>query len=189
MQLSSIIVSRLIVLVRSPSTLRERARFTASEGMQPWDRALAPFVGLIGPAAIQFIAGLDHRLGWTSLDLGWGRYLASLVVGGAYGLAVWAMTANEYFSSVARIQKDRGQVVVEAGPYRLVRHPAYAGALLASLAVPVMLGTLWALAPAVINVAALFVRTELEDQLLRDELDGYRAYARKTRYRLIPGLW
>jgi protein-S-isoprenylcysteine O-methyltransferase Ste14 len=99
------------------------------------------------------------------------------------------MVENEYFSAVARIQKDRGQNVVSSGPYRVVRHPSYAGALLASLAQPFMLSTLWALIPAGATAAALVVRTYLEDRMLRRELAGYQGYAERTRYRLIPGVW
>ena len=115
--------------------------------------------------------------------------LAALLIAGGYGLAVWAMVANRYFSSVARIQDDRAQQVVTTGPYRFVRHPSYAGALLASLVLPVMLSTLWALIPGLLLVAALVVRTGLEDRMLLDGLDGYRRYAQRMRFRLIPGLW
>jgi protein-S-isoprenylcysteine O-methyltransferase Ste14 len=96
---------------------------------------------------------------------------------------------NRYFSAVARIQQDRGQVVVTTGPYRIVRHPSYAGALVASLALPIMLDAIWALVPALVMVVALVIRTGLEDRMLRDELDGYESYAEETPYRLLPGLW
>jgi protein-S-isoprenylcysteine O-methyltransferase Ste14 len=102
---------------------------------------------------------------------------------------VWAMVVNPFFSAVARIQQDRGQWVVSSGPYRFVRHPSYAGALVASLALPFMLDALWALIPALAMVAALAVRTALEDRMLRRELEGYQGYVETTAYRLIPGLW
>jgi protein-S-isoprenylcysteine O-methyltransferase Ste14 len=118
-----------------------------------------------------------------------GQYLAALVIAGGYGLAVWAMVVNRWFSAVARIQHDRGQEVVTTGPYRIVRHPSYAGALLASLALPVMLNAIWSLVPAMAMVVALVIRTSFEDQMLRKELDGYQRYSEETLYRLIPGLW
>jgi protein-S-isoprenylcysteine O-methyltransferase Ste14 len=99
------------------------------------------------------------------------------------------MVENEYFSAVARIQEDRGQEVVTSGPYRIVRHPSYAGSLLASLALPFMLEALWSLIPAGIMAAALAIRTALEDRMLREELEGYQSYAERTRSRLIPGVW
>ncbi len=187
--LVSTIGSRLLVLKRNPDTLRERARFTASEGTKSWDRILVVVVGLFGPLATMGVAGLDHRFGWSRIIPELGQYLATLVIVGGYGLAVWAMVVNRYFSAVARIQHDRGQVVVTTGPYRIVRHPAYAGALLASLALPVMLDVIWALIPTLVMVVALVIRTGLEDRMLREELEGYESYAEETPYRLIPGLW
>jgi protein-S-isoprenylcysteine O-methyltransferase Ste14 len=187
--LASTLGSRLIVLRRNPETLRERARFTSSDGTKTWDRVLVMIVGLFGPIAMAAVAGLDHRWGWSATVPGVGRYLGAVVLAAGYALAVWAMVENEYFSAVARIQEDRGQEVVETGPYRIVRHPSYAGTLLASLAFPFMMDAIWSLIPALGMVAALIVRTSLEDQMLRAELDGYQSYAEQTPYRLIPGLW
>jgi protein-S-isoprenylcysteine O-methyltransferase Ste14 len=99
------------------------------------------------------------------------------------------MVANRFFSAVVRIQRDRGHEVVTTGPYRVLRHPAYAGGLLAYLSFPFMLDALWALLPALGVVAALIARTALEDRALNAELPGYAAYAARTRSRLIPGLW
>ena len=181
--------SRLIVFRRNPETLRERARFTSSEGTASWDRVLVLIVGLFGPMATMVVAGLDQRWDWSDIVPEVVQYLAALAVAGSYGLAVWAMVENRYFSSVARIQEDRGQVVVTSGPYRLVRHPAYAGTVLASVALPLMLNAVWAFIPAMIMIAALILRTDLEDQMLRHELEGYQEYAEKTRFRLLPGVW
>ena len=187
--LVSTLGSRLIVFKRNPDTLRERARFTTAEGTESWDRILVAIVGLLGPMAMVIVVGLDQRFGWSTIIPEIGQYLAALVVAGGYGLAVWAMVVNPYFSAVARIQRDRGQVVVTTGPYRIVRHPSYAGALLASLAIPIMLDAIWALVPALLLVVALIIRTKLEDRMLMEELGGYPAYAAETSYRLIPGVW
>jgi protein-S-isoprenylcysteine O-methyltransferase Ste14 len=187
--LASSLVSRLIVLKRNPETLRERARFTSSEGTKPWDRVLVMIVGLFGPMVIMIVAGIDHRGSWSAVVPVSVQVIAALIVAGGYGLAVWAMVENPYFSSVARIQEDRAQQVVTTGPYRMVRHPSYAGALLASVALPFMLSTLWALIPALFMVVVLIVRTALEDRMLVEELAGYQEYTEKTRFRLIPGVW
>ena len=181
--LASTIGSRLIVLRRNPDTLRERARFTASEGTKYWDRILLAINGLFGMATM-IVAGLDHRFDWSTNIPEPGQYLAALVIAGGYSVAVWAMVVNRYFSAVARIQQDRGQVVVTTGPYRFVRHPAYAGAVFASLALPIMLDAIWALVPATGMVVALVIRTGLEDRMLRIELDGYESYTEETQYRL-----
>jgi protein-S-isoprenylcysteine O-methyltransferase Ste14 len=146
-------------------------------------------VGLYGPAATMLVAGLDQRWGWSAVVPVGGQVLAALLVTAGYGLAVWAMVENRFFSSVVRIQADRGQYVVTSGPYRIVRHPSYAGAILASLALPFMLDALWSLIPALAMVTAMAIRTALEDRVLGEELDGYQSHAAHTRYRLFPGVW
>lgn len=189
MLLASALVSRLIALLRFPDLLRERARFTEAEGAKAWDRPLVAIVGLVGPMAMVVIAGLDQRFGWSAITPLYGQYVAVALVLVGYGLAVWAMAVNRYFSAVARIQKERGQVVVRTGPYRIVRHPSYAGALVAALALPFMLDAIWALIPGAGMGIALIFRTRLEDEMLKQELEGYAEYASATPYRLIPGLW
>lgn len=189
MLLAATLGSRLIVLFRNPDLLRERSRFTQSEGTESWDRVLVPIVGLLGPMAMMAVAGLDHRFSWSGDVAEIVQVLAAVALAGGYALAVWAMLANEYFSAVARIQQDRGQVVVTDGPYRIVRHPAYAGSVVAALALPLMLSTLWAFVPGLLMIVAVVLRTHLEDKMLNRELEGYAAYAERTRYRLLPGLW
>jgi protein-S-isoprenylcysteine O-methyltransferase Ste14 len=87
------------------------------------------------------------------------------------------------------IQKERGHQVVTTGPYRYVRHPMYAGAIVLFLCIPLALGSLWALSPGGFLVVLIVVRTYLEDRTLHRELEGYDAYAQRVRYRLIPGIW
>ena len=99
------------------------------------------------------------------------------------------MNANRFFSSVVRIQTDRGHSVQTGGPYALIRHPGYAGALLYDLAAPLLLGSWWGLIPAAVTVALVILRTRLEDRKLQTELDGYAEYAARVRYRLVPGIW
>ncbi len=187
--LASTVGSRLMVLRRNPDTLRERARFISSEGTKAWDRVLAMIVGLLGPSAMALVAGLDHRWGWSVVVPKAVEVLGAVVVAAGYGVSVWAMVENAYFSAVARIQEDRGQEVVSSGPYQVVRHPSYAGTALASLAWPLMLDAVWALVPGMVMVVAIVVRTGLEDRMLREELEGYESYAQRTPSRLIPGVW
>jgi protein-S-isoprenylcysteine O-methyltransferase Ste14 len=189
LSLTSTLVSRLVVLFRNPDTLLERAKFASSKGTKSGDRGLVVVVALLAPMSMMIVAGLDHRFNWSMLFPETIQILAAMVIALGYGLGVWAMVVNRYFSAVVRIQDDRGHVVVTAGPYRIVRHPAYAGALLASLALPVMLDSIWAMIPVLITEVGIIMRTRLEDQMLRDELDGYQAYSERTRYRLIPGVW
>ncbi|NIN68361.1 MAG: hypothetical protein GTO63_27370 [Anaerolineae bacterium] len=135
------------------------------------------------------IAGLDLRWGWSP-PLPLALRLAGLVVvvlGSA--TASWAMLSNAYFSTGVRIQEERGHRVVSKGPYRYVRHPGYSGFSLSNLGLPLMLGSAWALIPGGLLSSAMIIRTVLEDRTLHEELEGYEAYARKVRYRLIPGIW
>jgi protein-S-isoprenylcysteine O-methyltransferase Ste14 len=104
-------------------------------------------------------------------------------------LGNWAMLENRFFSGYVRIQTDRGHMVVSNGPYRSIRHPGYLGGIVTWLAAPLALGSLWALIPAGAVVVAYVIRTALEDRTLQAELDGYKEYARQTRYRLVPGVW
>lgn len=181
-------VTHLLVARRNPDTLQERARGFRAEGIQSWDRRLLPV--LIWSSVLTLVvAGLDHRLGWSSVELMGVREAALVPAAAGYFLTGWAMVENRFFSGTIRIQVDRGHVVVSSGPYRLVRHPGYAGSLLATMCVPLVLGSWWAYVPAGASIAALVARTALEDRMLQHELDGYAALVARTRWRLIPGVW
>jgi protein-S-isoprenylcysteine O-methyltransferase Ste14 len=185
----AIVISRLIVLRKSPDTLQERARFAEAEDVASGDRALVLVIAIIGPWIVALVSGLDHRLGWppplpAALQI---VGVAALTLG--YSLAVWAMVVNEFFSAVVRIQSDRGHRVVERGPYASIRHPAYAGAILSTLGGPIMLDTVWSLIPGVVILVAILLRTQLEDRTLQTSLPGYPDYASRVRDRLLPGVW
>lgn len=187
--LLSIIGSRIVVALRFPDLIQERAGYRDAEGTMPLDRVLVPIVGLFGPMLINVVAGLDHRWEWSPDVPPIAQALAVAAVVFGYGTGVWAMAVNRYFSAVVRIQKERGQTVVTDGPYRWVRHPSYAGGLVAGLAIPFMLETLWAMIPTLILLTTLIWRTAMEDKVLMEQLEGYAAYAGQTRFRLIPGIW
>ncbi len=182
------LLSRLLMLRIAPDMVAERSRLL-DEGRAPgWDRAIVAVIGIFGPLALALVAGLDRRLAWSEVPLALQLLgLAGLLAGGA--LSIWAMAVNRYFSSVVRIQQERGQTVVTSGPYRFVRHPGYASAVLSFLAIPLMLGSWWALIVSGVVVALYVLRTALEDRLLQAELDGYPQYAGKVRFRLLPGVW
>lgn len=103
--------------------------------------------------------------------------------------ASWAMVENEHFEQFVRIQEERGHRAVTTGPYRFVRHPGYLGAILGALATPLMLGSAWTFVPAGLVALLFVVRTYLEDQALRRELQGYEEYTKQTRFRLVPWVW
>jgi protein-S-isoprenylcysteine O-methyltransferase Ste14 len=181
-----IVATAIVILRLHPELLAER--LGPRKGAKRWDTAIMSVVGL-AQLARYVVAGLDQRHGWTG-----GLPLAAQVAALAlcalgYALVVWATACNAFFSQIVRIQPERGHTVATGGPYRWVRHPAYAGAILYELAVPILLASWWALALSALTVPLLLLRTALEDRVLRAELDGYAAYARQVRARLVPGVW
>jgi len=182
------VVSRALAARRHPDLLAERARFLQHEDVKPWDRVLAPLTGL-GGGMIPVVAGLDARFGWSP-TFGLPVKIVSLILFLAgYVLGAWALVENRFFSGMVRIQADRDHRVVSSGPYRWVRHPGYAGALLTYFATSFFLDSLWTFLPVAFLTIVLIIRTALEDRALKEELEGYREYAGRVRYRLLPGVW
>jgi protein-S-isoprenylcysteine O-methyltransferase Ste14 len=99
------------------------------------------------------------------------------------------MASNKYFSRYVRIQKERDHAVVSTGPYQHIRHPGYSALIISTLGTPLLLGSYWAIIPALLTTGGFIVRTSLEDQTLQAELDGYEEYTRRVRFRLLPGVW
>jgi protein-S-isoprenylcysteine O-methyltransferase Ste14 len=106
-----------------------------------------------------------------------------------WSLTSWAMVSNKYFEGAVRIQKERDHRVVSTGPYAVIRHPGYAGMILFYASMPPGLGSFYGLVPVLFLAAVFIFRTHFEDEMLRNELEGYKEYAKKTRYRLLPGIW
>jgi protein-S-isoprenylcysteine O-methyltransferase Ste14 len=152
------------------------------------DTAIVSSLGLI-TLVRYIIAGLDQRFGWTGGFPFVAQIVALIVCFLGYALFVWATASNAYFSQIIRIQSERGHVVVTGGPYHHVGHPAYLGAILYELTVPVLLASWWALLVSGLSAILLILRTALEDHTLQTELTGYADYTRRVRYRLLPGIW
>ncbi len=181
-------ISRFLVAQRHPDLLAERARFLQHEDAKPWDKRLAPLVGL-GGALIPLVAGLDALFDWSPAFSVPVKVFALICILAGYALGSYALIENRFFSGMVRIQTDRGHHVISSGPYRWVRHPGYAGAILTYLATPFFLDSSWALLPALFITVTLIIRTNLEDQTLQAELAGYHEYAGQVRFRLLPGVW
>lgn len=158
------------------------------DNVKRWDRVLATLAG-IPTLAVPIVAGLDERFGWSPQLVPAIHLVGLTFFALGQGLFSWAMASNKYFSTAVRIQKDRGHTVATSGPYRFIRHPGYTGYSVSFLGTALALGSLWAIIPAVLIACLLVVRTALEDRTLQDELPGYKDYAQRVRYRLLPGIW
>jgi protein-S-isoprenylcysteine O-methyltransferase Ste14 len=182
------VISRMLAARRHPDLLAERARFMEHENVKSWDKVLAPLLGL-GGGLVLLAAGLEARFGPLLIFDVPVKILALAIILAGYFLGSYALVKNRFFSGMVRIQAERGHQVVSSGPYRWVRHPGYAGALLTYLATPFFLDSVFAFLPAAFLAVVLVVRTSLEDRTLQEELAGYRDYSRRVRYRLAPGIW
>jgi protein-S-isoprenylcysteine O-methyltransferase Ste14 len=172
-------------LAAGPDLMRERLK-PPPGGKDQLVRILAIPIMLAHLA----IAGLDvGRYHWS--DTVPVQLQAASFVAIAACLGVWAlaMHENKFFSSVIRIQRERGHRVIDTGPYRIVRHPGYTAALTIQLWSGLALGSWWSLAPAAIMALLLMRRIILEDRTLHDQLEGYKEYAQRVRYRIVPGVW
>lgn len=181
--LAAVFVAAILWL--DPDLARERMR---PGGKKP-PLALRLFSAVL--FAHWVIAGLDHgRYHWSDtvpLALQWAALIA---VAAAYAFCLWAMRVNRFFSSVVRIQNDRGQVVISAGPYAFIRHPGYLAGIVVMLASGLALDSWIAAVMLVIwTLPFLLYRVVTEDRVLLAELPGYRDYAVRVRWRLLPGVW
>jgi len=164
-------------------------RLNPGKGMKWWDKGYFLLSTPLYFAAV-ILAGIDAgRRHWSQGPPASLYLLAVVVYIGGQGLFLWAKKVNSFFSSVARIQIERGQAVVREGPYRFCRHPGYLGGILFGLATPLVLGSYWALVPQGLAAVLLIVRTGLEDRMLKKELLWYTEYTKAVRFRLVPGIW
>jgi protein-S-isoprenylcysteine O-methyltransferase Ste14 len=171
-----------------PDLIRERV--DPGPGVDRGDVVLATLGVLALCPGTFVVAGLDAVRFGPALQVAQSAQLAGLLgFALGYAFAYWAVYANPFFATFVRIQEDRDHSVVSSGPYALVRHPGYAGTLLAHLALPFALGSIWALLPAVLGVVLFVARTSREDRTLQEGLAGYREYQARVPWRLLPHVW
>ena len=184
----NMILLALMSTVLSPNAELVEERLNPKQGMKGWDKFYFAVTTPMYVIAL-LLAGLDQRFGWTT-NMPLAIYWTSVIVY-ILGQAIfqWARYTNQYFSSVVRIQTDRGQTVCKEGPYKYVRHPGYVGGFLFTITIGLVLGSWYASIPQVIAALMLVWRTGREDRALQAELPGYAEFANETRYRLLPGVW
>lgn len=183
-----LLIGVLTAFLVDPGLLAERSTRNHPD-QKTWDVVLFRTYGLLHGLGIPLVSALDLRYGWEPEIANWIVFTAFLFFSGGWVINLWAMMANKFFAEVVRLQTDRGQVVVSHGPYRFIRHPGYLGGIVIALATPILLGSLWGFLVGAAVAGLLVLRTILEDRTLKEELPGYREYARAVRYRLLPRIW
>jgi protein-S-isoprenylcysteine O-methyltransferase Ste14 len=168
--------------------IRERAK--PSLGFDPIDAILGSNGFLLLYPIAMAVAGLDAvRWGGSSRFPGVLQVTGSLGFAAGYGIVLWAMHTNRFFSTFVRIQTERGHTLVSGGPYALVRHPGYAGMLLAHWAMPLALRSAWAFVPVALGTGVFVARILREERTLAKQLPGYADYRQLVSWRLAPGVW
>jgi protein-S-isoprenylcysteine O-methyltransferase Ste14 len=183
--LLGVMLNGLWSIRHDPDMINERGRI--GENAKSWDKVIG-IIYMILLIAIYAIAGLDKRFSWSNLAL-WVMILGGIGFILSMAITFWVMISNKFLSTFVRIQDDRGHKTITSGPYRFVRHPMYLGVMIMSLAMPLLLGSWWALMPGLLNIILFVIRTSLEDRTLLQELPGYPEYAKEVHYRLLPGIW
>ena len=184
------VVMTWYLIHNDPALLAERLKLVPiHKDQKTWDKVVMALF-FIASIALYITPGFDVvRYGWSeSLPL-WMKAIAIVIHIPCFYLLAWVMRENTYLAQVVKIDDERGHRVITTGPYAYVRHPMYTVVIILLFAVPVALGSRYALLPAVFLTLLLIVRTYLEDRTLHEELDGYAEYAKQTTYRLIPGIW
>lgn len=180
----------LIIIINAfilPADLIEE-RGKTKENVKKWDKVIMT-LNIFPALGILVVAGLDYRFSWSPVISDWINVSALILMLLGHALFSWSMISNHFFSTAVRLQFDRSHQVATSGPYKYVRHPGYVGFIILNLATPLILGSLWALIPGAILTVLFLIRTVLEDKTLRNELEGYKEYAQKVPYRLIPEIW
>jgi protein-S-isoprenylcysteine O-methyltransferase Ste14 len=178
----------IVTLIRcNPELLEER--LIKRQNTKKWDKVLLPIYVITGVFMVPLIMGLDvGRFRLSSLPFYY-IYISGLFFVFSLFFGLWAMVVNRHFEVTVRIQEERHHGVISSGPYGVVRHPGYVAGIIAAIAAPLMVGSLYALIPGGIAAVILIIRTLLEDNTLKKELTGYADYALKVRFRLFPGIW
>lgn len=180
-----VLIAMAIIWRANPELFTARSR--VQPGTKAWDYIFLVLV-IGGFMVMPLVAGLDFRFGWLAVP-SWVVVVGYVLFVLSFAGQTWPQAVNRHFEPGVRIQEDRGQTVIDTGPYAIVRHPGYISGALLALSIPLMLASWWALIPALVATLALAIRTPLEEKTLREELPGYTEYTQRVRYRWVPGVW
>lgn len=171
--------------VIDPQLMRERSR--SGPGGKDY---LTVYLGKSVLTAHLVLSALDvGRFHFSDAIPVWGQVVGLLILSVGLILTIASMAVNRYFSSVVRIQKERGHQLISTGLYASVRHPGYTGILMLSAGSGLSLGSWWGCVPSGVFMLMIVRRLLIEDRFLHEEMEGYVPYAKRVRYRLVPGVW
>jgi protein-S-isoprenylcysteine O-methyltransferase Ste14 len=173
---------------RDPALLAERMASPIQKGQKTWDKAFMAALIVLWMLWLALMALDASRYKWSAVPA-WLQAMGAVCLALCIYISALTFRENSYAAPVVKIQKERGHKVISTGPYRYVRHPMYAGALLFFIGLPPLLGSWWGLAVAPLFIILIGIRAIMEERMLAAELEGYSDYAARVRYRLIPHFW
>lgn len=175
----------LYLMRNNPAALERRMRAGPIAETRTLQRVISS-VALLSLVGIVVFSALDHRFGWspvpTTLCLA-----GDVLVAIGLSVAMLVVIQNGYASATVTVEPE--QQLVSTGLYGLVRHPMYTGNIIMMVGIPLALGSYWGLLLVIPGLIVLAVRIRDEEDLLTQELSGYREYAQRTHYRLVPYVW
>lgn len=181
-------VSVVWLAKHDPGLLKERLRAPVQEGQSWRDRVVMLAIVLLWYGWTVLMA-LDVKRWHFSAAPDWMTYTGAVLIPLGFLAVLRTFRENSFAAPVVRIQTERGHRLIDTGPYAIVRHPMYAGAFIYLLGTPLVLGSWLGLAALAAIMGLLIVRIFIEEAALRKGLPGYAEYARRVRYRLVPGVW
>ena len=180
------ILTSVLLYIVDVELLNQRGK--NPEGAKAWDRAIIVIWGVL-LFVFALVAGFDvGRYHWTTVDFNL-IYVGLIIFAVGFIFGIWPMLINKHYEATVRIQTDRDHQVITTGPYRIVRHPSYLGAIIGYLCMPLIVGSYLSYVIVSVIIGLLIIRTHFEDKTLQNELNGYKEYTQKTKSRLIPGIW
>lgn len=176
------------MLKNNPGLLTERMTGVGKADQKAWDKAFFVLMSLLFYGWLVFMALDAGRFHWSQMPA-WLQVVGVLVLLASFPLFFVTFRENAFLSPAVRVQEERGQTVITTGPYRYVRHPMYAAVIPYMVGTALLLGSWYGLLVTLVLFFVMAYRAVMEEKTLRDELQGYDAYMRQVKYRLIPGLW